>query len=100
MLNAITPKNWCVLEETMTEMTWLFRAAPQVPDTSPPPKKKARPNSKREHIIQLICKECTPLQAVKQPVTLESFDQQQALKILLLSDELWLIISVSVILLL
>ena len=82
----------------MTEMTWLFRAAPQVPDT--PPSKKARPNSKQEHVIQLICKECTPLQAVKQPVTLESFDHQEALKILLLSDELWLIISVSVILLL
>ena len=32
------------------------------------------------------------MQAVKQPVTLESFDHRETLKMLLLSDELWLII--------
>ena len=40
------------------------------------------------------------MQAVKQPVTLESFDYREALKMLLLSDELWLIISVALLILL
>ena len=35
------------------------------------------------------------MQAVKQPVTLESFGHWEALKIIILSDELWLIISVA-----
>ena len=39
------------------------------------------------------------MQAVKQPVTLESFNHQEALKMLLLSDELWLILYVAVVLL-
>ena len=42
----------------------------------------------------------TPMQAVKQPVTLESFDHLEALKVLLLSDKLWLIISVALLILL
>ena len=40
------------------------------------------------------------MQAVKQPVTLKSFYHQEALKMLLLSDELWLIISVALLILL
>ena len=40
------------------------------------------------------------MQAVKQPVTLESFNHQEALKIILLSDELWWIISVALLILL
>ena len=40
------------------------------------------------------------MQAVKQPVTLESFDHLEALKVLLLSDKLWLIISVALLILL
>ena len=39
------------------------------------------------------------MQAVKQAVTLESFDHQKALKILLLSDEPWLIVSVALLIL-
>ena len=39
------------------------------------------------------------MQTVKQPVTLESFDHRQALKMLLLSDEQWLIISVALLIL-
>ena len=35
------------------------------------------------------------MQAVKQPVTLESFEHREALKIFLLSDELWLYICSS-----
>ena len=35
------------------------------------------------------------MQAVKEPVTLKSFDHQQASHILFLSDELWLIISAA-----
>ena len=35
------------------------------------------------------------MQAVKQPVTFESFDHQEVLKMLLPSDELWLIISIA-----
>ena len=57
--------------------------------------KKVRPNSKLNHIIQLNCRErgggCAPMQMVQQPVTLDNFD---------LSDELWLIISVALIILL
>ena len=40
------------------------------------------------------------MQAVKQPVILESFHHQQALKMLLLSIEQWLIISVAFLILL
>ena len=40
------------------------------------------------------------MQALKQQVTLESFDNREALKILLLSEELWLIKSVALLLLL
>ena len=40
------------------------------------------------------------MQAVKQPVTLESFNHQEALKIILLSDKLWWIISVALLILL
>ena len=43
--------------------------------------------------------ESAPLQGVKQPVTLESFDHQEAFKILPLLDKLSLIISVALILL-
>ena len=43
---------------------------------------------------------CAPMQDVKQPVTLESFDHQEALKMLLLSEELWLTISVAPLILL
>ena len=39
------------------------------------------------------------MEDVEQPVTLESFDYQEALKMLLLSDELWLIMSVGLLLL-
>ena len=44
--------------------------------------------------------ECTPVLVVKQPVTLESFGHREALKMLLLSDKLWLIISVALLILL
>ena len=40
------------------------------------------------------------MQAVKQLVTLESFNHRDALKMLLLSDELWLIISAALFILL
>ena len=40
------------------------------------------------------------MQVEKQPVTLESFDHREALKMFLLSDELWLIISVTLLILL
>ena len=40
------------------------------------------------------------MQDVKQPVTLESFDHREALKVLLLSEELWLTISVAPLILL
>ena len=39
------------------------------------PLKRARPKSKLGHIIQLNPGECRPVQAVKQPVTFESFDE-------------------------
>ena len=35
------------------------------------------------------------MQAVKQPVTLENFDHWEVLKMLLLSEKLWLIASVD-----
>ena len=38
------------------------------------PLKKARPKSKPDCVIQSTAGECVPMQAVKQPVTLESFD--------------------------
>ena len=44
--------------------------------------------------------QCAPMQAVKQPITFESFDHREALKMFLLSDELWLIISVALLVLL
>ena len=40
------------------------------------------------------------MQAVKKPVTLENFHQQEALRVLLLSDKQWLIISVALLILL
>ena len=40
------------------------------------------------------------MQAVKQQAKLESFDHRKALKLLLLSDELWLIIPVAHVILL
>ena len=40
------------------------------------------------------------MQAMKQPLTLDGLDHREALKMLLLSDELWLIISVALLILL
>ena len=40
------------------------------------------------------------MQAVKEPVTLERFDCQEALRMLHLLDELWLIVSVALLILL
>ena len=44
-------------------------------------------------LSNLTVRECVPMQAVKQPVTLDSFNHWQALKTLLFSDKLWLVIS-------
>ena len=51
---------------------------------------------------RLNCRGVWPMQAVKQPVTLESFNNWEALtmELLLFSDELWLIISVALLILL
>ena len=40
--------------------------------------------------------ERAPTQVVKQPATFESFNHQEALQILLLSNELWLIIYIHI----
>ena len=40
------------------------------------------------------------MQALKEPVTLENFDYQEAFTFLHLSDELWLIITVALLILL
>ena len=40
------------------------------------------------------------MQVMKQPVTLESFKRWEALRILLLSDKLWMIIYVTLLILL
>ena len=69
----------------MTETAGLFGVVPQVPDA-------LNHNS--------TAGECAPMQAVKQAVTLESFDHQEPLKMLFLSDKLWLIISVALLILL
>ena len=61
-------------------------------NTSPwQPLKRARPKSKLDCISNSTVEECAAKQAVKQPITFESFDHWEALKMLFLSDELWLI---------
>ena len=74
----------------MTETVGLFLAVQQVPDT---PKGGPDQSLNQIALFNLTVGECTPMQAVKQPV--KSFDHQEVLKMLLFSDELWLIISVA-----
>ena len=91
MLHANTPIGNVFLKETMTKTAGLFGAVLQVLDTS------QRGPGRSLNLILLsnpTAVECAPMQVVKQPVTLES------LKMLLLSDELWLIISVALLILL
>ena len=76
----------------MTKAPRLFGAVPQVPDT---PYRAPDRSLNRIGLSNPIVRECTRMQIVKQPVTLESFDYQKALKMLLLSDQLWLHICSS-----
>ena len=57
--------------------------------------KRASPKSKPDLAIQLNCRDCTLA-----GITLESFDHQEALKVLLLSDELCLIMYLALLILL
>ena len=79
----------------MTKMAGLLIGVPQVSGTPY--------RGPDQHWIALSnsdAGECAPVQAVKQSVTLESFNHWEASKMLLLSDELWQIISVALLILL
>ena len=55
----------------MTEMAWLVGAMPQVPDT---PERGPDWSLNETALPNSTAEECTPMQAVKQPVTLDSID--------------------------
>ena len=74
----------------MTKAAGLSGAVPQVSDS---PYRGPDQSINQIVLSKSTSGECAPMQAVKQPVTLESFDHREALKMILLSHELWPIIS-------
>ena len=85
MLHANTPSLDMDLKETMTETVGLFGAVPQVPDTS---QRGSDQSLNWMALSNSAVGECVPMEAVKQPVTLESFDHHEVLKMLLFLDKL------------